>query len=220
MTNITQASTAPSMVRGHDAVRTYDPEVIDSHTLQTLMTAAVGAQNVAYPQPLQFVVIQDRGVLKSLSDRAKAMLVAQSSALGLSLDHLSSFVQPDFNIFYDAGTLLVICARNRSNFALADCWLAEENLVLAAQSIGLGTCAIGLAISVLNLPEVKQELGIAKELAPVAPIIIGKPRRVTPYRVKSALRPVGRSAWTVRRRAGVPWTLPERRANPEGTHPN
>lgn len=216
MNNTTLATAMPSAHHRPNAVHAYEPEAIDQQTLQLLMTTAVGAQRIAHPQSWQFVVIQDQGVLKSLSDRAKARLAAQSCALGLSPEHLAPFVEPDFNIFHDATTLLVICARNRSNFALADCWLVEENLVRAAQSIGLGTCAIGLAVTVLNLPEVKQELGIARELAPVAPIIIGKPRSVDTGHNPNPLRSAGGVSWITRRRSGVSWTRPERRSNLEG----
>jgi nitroreductase len=216
MTRSNQTTAALGAGPGRNSVRHYDPEVIDQQTLQLLMTTAIGAQKVVYPQSWQFVVIQDSATLKSLSDRAKVRLAAQSNTLRLNPEHLAPFIQPDFNIFYDANTLLVICARNPSNFALADCWMVEENLVRAAQSIGLGTCAISLAVTVLSQPEVKQELGIAPELAPVAPIIIGKPRRVAPAHITSPLLSASGMSWTLRSRGGAVWTSPERRTNPDG----
>jgi nitroreductase len=79
-----------------------------------------------------------------------------------------------FNIFYDASTL-VICARDAGTYVQADCWLAAENLMLAACDVGLATCCIGFAIPVLNTPEVKAELQIPAEVASVAPIIVGYP---------------------------------------------
>jgi nitroreductase len=59
---------------------------------------------------------------------------------------------------------------------VADCWLAAENLMLAAYGLGLGTCCIGFAVPVLNTPEVKTELGIPPEASAVAPIIVGVAR--------------------------------------------
>ena len=85
-----------------------------------------------------------------------------------------------FNIFYDAGTLIVICTRTTGPFVVADCWLAAENLILAACSMGLGTCVIGSAVSGLNDPDVKAELGIPADVTAVAPIIVGVPRGETP----------------------------------------
>jgi hypothetical protein len=43
---------------------------------------------------------------------------------------------------------------------VADCWLAPENLMLAACAKGLGACVIGLAVSALSTPEWKAELKI------------------------------------------------------------
>ena len=86
-----------------------------------------------------------------------------------------------FNIFYDAGTLVVIGVRERTAFSEADGWLAAQNLMLTACEAGLGTCCIGFAVSVLNLPDVKQELGIPAEGAVIAPIIVGYPSSSAPH---------------------------------------
>jgi nitroreductase len=88
---------------------------------------------------------------------------------------LDVFASQEFNIFYDAGTLVVICAKPMGPFVAADCWLAAENLMLAACAMGLGTCVIGSAVPALNTPAVKAELGIPAEYSAVAPIIVGGP---------------------------------------------
>jgi nitroreductase len=88
---------------------------------------------------------------------------------------LAKFEQPDFNIFYNAGTLIVICGRPIGPFVVADCWLAAENLILAAFSLGLGTCVIGSAVTGLNTPEMKDELGIPADMSAIAPVIVGVP---------------------------------------------
>ena len=87
---------------------------------------------------------------------------------------------PAFNIFYDAGTLIVICRTEGGHFADADCWLAAENLMLAAAAKGLGTCCIGFAVPVLNTAAVKRELGIPAEGAAVAAIVVGYARGAAP----------------------------------------
>jgi nitroreductase len=134
-------------------------------------------------EPWGFVVIQDKARLKRYSDRAKAMLLEPSVAVGWGSaagrtrhEHLAMIGDPAFNIFYDAGTLIVVCRRTGGAFADADCWLAAENLMLAATAKGLGTCCIGFAVGVLNAADVKRELGIPEEGAAVAPIIVGAAR--------------------------------------------
>ncbi len=85
------------------------------------------------------------------------------------------FTRPDFDIFHGAAALIIICARPLSPFVSADCWLAAENLMLAASGAGLGSCAIGSAVAALNIRKVKAELGIPEEYAAIAPIIVGVP---------------------------------------------
>ena len=98
----------------------------------------------------------------------------------LHLDHgprgLDAFSQPGFNVFYDAGTLIVICARPLGPFVVADCWLAAENLMLEARGRGLGSCVIGSAVAALNEPATKRDLGIPADSTAVAPLIVGTPR--------------------------------------------
>ena len=67
----------------------------------------------------------------------------------------------------DAGTLVVICRKPDGRYAEADCWLAAENFMLAACAKQLGTCCIGFAVPVLNVPDIKREVGIPQD-APAA----------------------------------------------------
>jgi nitroreductase len=123
-------------------------------------------------------------LLWRLSDRAKQMAI-DSAAMhenilkppGAAGDGIASpLADPGFNIFYDAGTLVVICAAPKNEFVAADCWLAAENLMLAACAAGMGTCCIGFAVPVLNAPDVKTELGIPADVRAIVPIIVGVPR--------------------------------------------
>jgi nitroreductase len=167
------------------AIRAYTSDPLDEKTIRALLDAAVQAPTAMHEEPWVFVVVQDRTVLTRLSDRAKAGIAAEPAFRHLhdadgkahSGDGFKRLVaDPGFNIFYDAGTLIVIGTRPVSPFAAADCWLAAENLMLAACAMGLGTCCIGFAVAVLNTPEAKRELGIPADVTVVAPIIVGVPR--------------------------------------------
>jgi nitroreductase len=136
-------------------------------------------------EPWAFVVIQDRALLRRISDRAKTLVQTQYGATHGELARGPSrapaiLADPAFDIFYDAGTLIVICARPKGPFTTADCWLAAENLMLAATALGYATCPIGFALPALADPEVKAELGIPPEVTAVAPIIVGVPAAAPP----------------------------------------
>ena len=163
-------------------MREYERRKIDDQTVRALLDAAVAAPTAMHIEPWTFVVVQDDAALRNISDAAKAAWKAEAGKyqdLHAPHDRASGFAarlaDPAFSIFYDAGTLIVVCAKPASAFVVADCWLAAENLMLAASALGLGTCVIGSALSALNAPEIKAELHIPPDVAAVAPIIVGIP---------------------------------------------
>jgi len=165
-------------IRQRRAVRNYMEENPGDSCIRGLLEAAVRAPTAMHLEPWAFVVIQDRALLKRYSDRAKTMVLdehRQGKDARLS-SYLGMLRDPAYNIFYDAGTLIVICRKSNAPFADADCWLAAENLMLAAVDGGLGTCCIGFALPVLNAPDVRRDLGVPEEGAAVAPILLGRVR--------------------------------------------
>ena len=159
------------------SVRAYAPTVLDSATVQTLLDAAVHAPTAMHEEPWAFVIVQDQALLQRLSDLAKPLFVEEvrhrnAHGASHSFDH---FIRPDFNIFHGASTLIIICAKPSGPFVAADCWLAAENLILAASAIGLGSCVIGSAVAALNIRKVKTELGIPDDYSAIAPVVVGVP---------------------------------------------
>ena len=153
------------------AVRAYTADVVPEADVRALLQAAVRAPTALHEEPWAFAVIQNRDRLR----RYSAMATAKDPTL-----------PPGFNIFYDAETLIVICARPKGPSVAADCWLAAQNLMLAACERGLGTCPIGLAVPVLNRPDVKAELAIPADVTVVAPILVGVPRDDAPATARKA----------------------------------
>jgi nitroreductase len=159
------------------SVRRYKARKVDRTTISILLEAAVHAPTSIHQEPWAFVIIQDKELLRNLSDQAKPMFATEMQENGLEhTGHLFDiFNRPDFNIFYDASTLIIICGRTTASAYIADCWLASENLMLAACAMGLGTCVIGSALVALNKPETKVLLNIPDNFSAIAPILVGYP---------------------------------------------
>jgi nitroreductase len=164
------------------AVRDYAPHKIDQTVIRILLDAAVHAPTAVHEEPWAFAIVQDRNTLKRLSDDVKELLASGADSIHPLLGRHASdrFTTPEFNAFYNAGTLVVIYGKPLGPFVVADCWLAAENLMLAACANGLGTCPIGLAVASLNTPQWKIELGVPAEMTAIAPIIVGLPAGETP----------------------------------------
>jgi nitroreductase len=166
------------LIKGRHSVRAYRDDPIDESTIMRLLDAAVHAPNALNEQLWSFAVVQDRVWLKAISDQAKPRFYVEAYQEHLDRGNchaLDIFTNPDFNVFYNAGTLILICARKPGPFGDADCWLAAENLMLAAHALGLGSCVIGAALETLNLPENKAAIGLEPDMKVVVPVIVGVP---------------------------------------------
>ena len=157
------------------SVRSYAPGRLDREMINALLAAAIHAPTAIHEEPWAFVIVQGRPLLKHLSEIVRMPSTDERELVQAeeSRQAQEKFKNPDFNIFYDAETLILICAKSAGVFVAADCWLAAENLMLAACAMGLGTCVIGSAVSGLNTRHVKASLDIAEETLVVVPIIVG-----------------------------------------------
>lgn len=164
------------------SIRNYTSQKLDRATINSLLDAAVQAPTAMQEEPWSFAVIQDQDTLDRLSDSVKALIYTESLNYSkIQMRYLQELINdPDFHAFYNASTLIIIYSKYHGHFVTADCWLAAENLILAACAHGLGTCVIGLAVSALNTPEWKTKLNIPSDITAIAPIIVGVPATTQP----------------------------------------
>jgi nitroreductase len=165
-----------SIIRNRRAVRSYLAKSVDDELIRSLIDFAVQAPSAMNLQPWSFVVIKNTNLLKEISDEAKHRLFSNPGFSENTENGMHFLTDPDFDIFYGTSTLIVICAKDMGNdyfHTESDCFLAGENLMLAAVGLGLATCPIGLATDVLCDPKMAQRLGIEKGFTPVLPIIVG-----------------------------------------------
>lgn len=167
------------------ATRDYTDQPLDKSTIMGLLRAAVWAPSAMNLQPWAFAVIQDKDWLKRHSDRAKVLVVNRPEFAQKRAELKAMLADPEFNIFYNAGTLIVVWARPVGAHPDWDCCFAAQNLMLAAHAQGLATCPIGLAWPLFEQADVKQELEIPENYRVVLPIIVGHPRVPAPAKERS-----------------------------------
>jgi nitroreductase len=158
------------------AVRAYTDRNVEEDVVRRLINAAIHAPSAVNQQPWAFCVLQDPALLRTISDRAKELSLARIQPGTELWEHRGMLQDPAFNVFYDGGTVIVVCAAPGEWPANEDCCLAAQNLMLAAHGLGLGTCPIGFAREALNEPATKRELGIPEDHSVVLPILVGYPR--------------------------------------------
>ena len=125
-------------------------------------------------QPWAFIVIQNAGLLKCISEEAKDLLHREHQPWHSDIERSRTPVEdPKFDIFYGAKTLIAICAKRGGFQPLGDCYLAAQNIMLAAHAFGLATCPIGLARDILQTETYRNELKVPADYEIVLPIVVG-----------------------------------------------
>jgi nitroreductase len=126
------------------STRKFTDEQISPEQLDALLKAAIWAPSGGNNQSWLFTVIQNKGILEKLNALVREGFQRwipdddYPGKLGIK-EHSA---REDYNFYYHAPTLII--ASNKPNYenAMADCALALENIFLAAQSLGLGSCYI------------------------------------------------------------------------------
>ncbi|MGE4133916.1 MAG: nitroreductase family protein [Bdellovibrionales bacterium] len=155
------------------STREYTNREVSRQAVEELIGAAIQAPSAMNSQPWAFVVIQDPALLREICQEAKELLKKSSEWRKASEHGKVPFTQPEFDIFYGATTLITICAQKDGFQPVGDCYLAAENLMLAATALGLATCPIGFARDVLKSKSFRERLAIPGDFEPVLPIIVG-----------------------------------------------
>ena len=168
------------VIRERRSVRRYTTEPVDDTSFDQLLDAAIWAPSAVNTQPWAFGVIRDRSLLDRYAEFVTAMYLTDPPVSELAsipepvFRHLRQVVaQPGYDVFHGAGMLITIYAATLDG--IADCYLAGENLMLAACAAGLGTCPIGLSQPLMNQPAIKDELGVPASMVAALPIVVGHP---------------------------------------------
>jgi nitroreductase len=167
------------VIYGRRSIREYAPEPPSAEQVTAILTDAVQAPSGINRQDWFFVVAQGRERLARYSVAAKRCALAAFPA-SAPRELRAMLENPQFDIFYDAPMLVVICAKTDDPMAREDCCLAGQTLMLSAYAHGLGTCRIGFADAWLATPQARAELGVAEPGRAVAAIILGRARTAPP----------------------------------------
>ena len=160
-------------IYGRRAVRNFSEATVAPGVVRDLLRAAVQAPSALNLQPWAFAVFHGRERLRRYSEQAKAHLLATTDASFGPDPRIDQYLTPSVNIFHGADTLVLVCARPSRFWPTEDCFLAAQNLMLAAHGLGLGSCPVGFARSWFDLPEIKARLDLPSHYAAVLPVVLG-----------------------------------------------
>jgi len=158
-------------IRNRRSIRAFQSEQIKDEELHAIIEAAIYAPSATNLQPWHFTVIQNKELLDRLSEAFKKL------AKNSSIEYIKRFADNDsFHVFYNAPTVVIASGEINSKSAPVDCAAAVENMHIAAESLGIGSCWIGLISFVLNSEEGKEfmkELEIPQGFKQIHAVALG-----------------------------------------------
>lgn len=161
------------------AIRRYDTKPIPRETLETILQCAQYAPSGMNSQPWKFVVVTDPAFRETLVQKARSLAEGFAEGLKAKFPERYQTIRQRFEslpdpVFYGAPAIFFIVTKG-GDFADTSAGLAAENVMLAAKSLGIGSCWIGMAVGLNEDPEVRTRMKLADGEKISAPIILGYP---------------------------------------------
>ncbi|RPI05751.1 MAG: nitroreductase family protein [Ignavibacteriae bacterium] len=146
------------VIHHRKSVRNYTGEPVTQNDVEMLLRAAMAAPSAVNCQPWEFIVVTDRKTLDALGDAL-----------------------PYTKMIFKAGAAIIVCAvpatahKQLAEYAVIDSTLASQNILLAAEAIGLGAIWTAAYPYPDRMHSVRTILNIPLEVIPLNVIPIGRP---------------------------------------------
>lgn len=137
------------------SIRKYTEQAVEDEKLTLLLRAAMAAPSAGNQQPWEMYVVKNRAVLKQLAECSPYAGMLREAPLGIVVCCQSSCRMPQY--------------------AQIDCSAAIENLLLEADSLGLGAVWLGIAPLEERMKAAADVLGIPEHLYVFSIVACGYP---------------------------------------------
>jgi nitroreductase len=168
-----------SFVFNRRSIRRYQERDVPADLVQSLLEAGMAAPSACCKDPWAFVVVRDK-------DRLSAMAAGLPNGAMLPKASIAIVVCGDLKAAHDA----------QLSYLLQDCSAAVENMLLAAQALGLGACWLGVHPREDRMAHLRSTLGIPEPVIPIAVVAVGWPGEERPARTRFAPSRVHNETWS------------------------
>jgi len=176
-------------IKNRRSIRKYLPDQIKDAELKAILEAGAYAPSAHNEQSWHFTVIRDKQFLDRASEKAKELMAAQDTDWVKRMGQNSAY-----HLFHKAPVVVVVSMRKDAMSPLVDCSAAIQNMLLAAESLDIGSCWIGLARYYFSIKEELPLLNIPEGYEPCYAVTFGykaqRPTRPLP-RKKDAVNYIG-----------------------------
>jgi nitroreductase len=163
------------------SIREFEEREVPLDVVREIINDSVKAPSGGHAQPWSFIVVQNRKMIKRISDDSTRSMLAT-----MEQDSASQMLNmEDINVFFNAPCLVIIAGPIDWPTIVEDCALAAAYFMFAATARGLGTCWVAMGAYVSD-PNLLDELGLTKGQKIYAPIILGYPMEIPPMPERKA----------------------------------
>lgn len=157
-------------IHSRRSVRTYQDRKLTKAELETIVTAGTWAPSGHNQQPWHFSVVQDRALIAQINESAKAAMTQ------IDVDWIKQLGEdPEADITHGAPVLIIVSCRADAISGPTDCTAAMQNMMLAAQSMGLGSCWMGLVGFAYQDEALMRTLGVPEGYRAQQAAVFGAP---------------------------------------------
>jgi len=175
-------------IRSRHAIRSYDKKDVPNDLIGQIIEAGIHAPSAGNMQPWEFIIVKDKSTKKELAIAALRQRHVEEAPVVIVV---CANIEKNVYRFHDRG---------RTLYVIQDTAAAIENILLAANALGLGTCWVGA----FEEEKVKSILDIPENLRPVALLTIGFP--VTYEKpIKTSRIPFENVTWVDKYGEGFRW---------------
>ncbi len=126
-------------IKSRRSVRKYSSEQLKREDLDAIIDAGLHAPSAHNQQSWHFTVIQNKELIDEINSAGKKVGISHEDEL------IQKIVgDPNRNMFYNAPTLVVVSGKDGAMMPREDCAAATQNMLIAAESIGVGSCWNGM----------------------------------------------------------------------------
>lgn len=150
---MSQSEAVVKTIMERRSIRKYKPQPVEREKMQTIVECGVNAPNAMNRQPWEIRVVDNPDFINGVTELYKK-------------EQPKVAEDPNFkNMFRNAPTVVFIGRDVQSGSAEFDCGLLSENMMLAAQSMGIGSCCLGSPAAFMRSPaaaEYLKQLGFSE----------------------------------------------------------
>lgn len=160
-------------IESRRSIRKYSDKKVSLETISRLLELGTMAPTSMGKEPWGFVVLQNKEEINDWSEKIKSFLLDNLEQFAYLKPMETLLQKEDFSVFHHTENMIVIFGNTETHSYVTDCTLAAENIMLAANSMDIGTCWVGFSQFLFDNEEFKMIYHVPENYKLVSTITLG-----------------------------------------------